>query len=394
MHQFTQYAPTEIVFGKETELQAGPLTKKWGGSRVLIVYGGGSVVKSGLLDRVKTSLSEANLYFEELGGVQPNPRLQLARDGIAQGSAMQADFILAVGGGSAIDTAKGIALGIANPIFDIWDDIWIKQVELPQALPVGVILTLSAAGSETSESAVLTNAETGSKQGLSVHWNRPKFAIMNPELTYTIPKRQLSCGVIDIMMHTLDRYFTSRLENELTDQIAESVLRVTIDSGKIAYENQTDYNAMSEIMWAGSISHNGITGLGGLPDFATHCIGHELSAKYDTYHGESLSVIWPAWARYVYKSDVARFARYAKNVWGIEKETPEQSAIAGIEATEVYFKSVGMPICFGDLEIGIRPDSELQEMAKAATHNNTITLGSFVALDEPALYAIYQGANA
>ncbi|MFI3177341.1 MAG: iron-containing alcohol dehydrogenase [Eubacteriales bacterium] len=393
MHEFTQYAPTEIVFGEETELQAGSLTKKWGASRVLIVYGGGSVVKSGLLDRVKTSLSDANLYFEELGGVQPNPRLQLAREGVAQAIAMKADFILAVGGGSAIDTAKGIALGSANPTLDLWDDIWLGATMIPQSIPVGVILTLSAAGSETSDSAVLTNEATGTKQGLSVHWNRPKFAIMNPELTYTIPKRQLSCGIVDIMMHTLDRYFTPKQANELTDQIAESVLRVTVENGRIAYENQTDYSAMSEIMWAGSVSHNGMTGLGGLPDFATHRIGHELSAKYDTYHGESLSVIWPAWARYVYKSDVARFARYAKNVWDIEKDTPEESAIAGIEATEVYFKSVGMPICFGDLEIGIRPDSELQEMAAAATHKNTTTLGSFVVLDEDALCTIYQGAN-
>lgn len=393
MERFIQYAPTEIIFGKDTELQVGSAVKKWGGSRVLIVYGTGSVVKSGLLDKVKKSLELEGIYTEELGGVQPNPRLQFAIDGTKKAREMNADFILAVGGGSAIDTAKGIALSNPNPELDMWEDIWLAKATLTKSTPVGVILTISAAGSETSESAVLTNETTGRKKGLSVSFNRPKFAIMNPELTYTIPRRQLSCGIVDIMMHTLDRYFTPVQGNELTDQIAESLLRVTIASGKVAFENQRDYQAMSELMWAGSLSHNGTTGLGGEGDFATHVLGHELSAKYNTYHGESLSVVWPSWARYVYKTDMKRFVRYAKEVWNITEGTDDERAMAGIEATEAFFKSIQLPISFGDLENGVRPDTQLLELAQGATLKNTIQVGSFMKLDEDAAYAIYKGAN-
>lgn len=393
MKNFIQYAPTEIIFGRDTETQVGDAVEKWGGSRVLIVYGGGSVVRSGLLDRVKKSLEEKAIYFEELGGVQPNPRLSLAKEGAAQAIQMKADFILAVGGGSAIDTAKGIALSNANPEMDLWEDIWLQTKSIEKSTPCGVILTLAAAGSETSNSAVLTNTDTGRKYGLSMDQNRPKFAIMNPELTYTIPKHQLTCGIVDIMMHTLDRYFSPVQGNELTDQIAESVLRVVTQAGTVAFDNQEDYDAMSEIMWVGSVSHNGLTGLGGVGDFATHGIGHELSAKYDTYHGDSLSVVWASWARHVYKLDPARFARLADKVWGITADTVEEQALAGIAATESYFRSVDMPVGFGDLEIGVRPEEELREMANKATNYNTIKLAKFKELDEEDLFAIYVAAN-
>ena len=252
MQKFTYYAPTEVIFGKKTELETGKLIKKYGGNKVLLVYGGGSVVRSGLLDRVKASIAEEGLHFAEWGGVKPNPRLSHAREGIAFALKENVDFILAVGGGSSIDTAKGIALGAANPQADLWD-IWIKKVAVEKALPVASVLTISAAGSEMSDSAVLTNEELGKKAGLGCAFNRPKFAIMNPELTYTLPKYQIASGIADIMMHTLERYFIPEQKNRLTDEIAEGLLRTMIDFGKIAVNDPTNNDAMSQIMWCGSI---------------------------------------------------------------------------------------------------------------------------------------------
>ncbi|MEG0107439.1 MAG: iron-containing alcohol dehydrogenase [Lachnospiraceae bacterium] len=392
MKNFTQYLPTEVVFGKETHMQVGKQVKKWGGTKVLIVYGGGSVVKSGLLNTIKEKLTEEGIEFQELGGVQPNPRLSLAEEGVRKAISCKADFILAVGGGSSIDTAKGIAHGTANPNEVLWD-IWTGKVPLTKSLPVGVVLTLAAAGSETSDSAVLTNEAMGRKAGINTDFNRPKFAIMNPELTYTLPKFQLTCGIVDIMMHTLDRYFTPTKGNQLTDEIAEALLRVVIENGTKAYANQTDYDAMSEIMWCGSISHNNLTGLGAEKDFAPHKIGHELSAKYDVAHGASLSAIWGAWARYVYEIDPARFNRYAFKVWGIREENPLVGARKAIEQTEGYFQSLGMPICLGDLSIGVQPDEELQDMARRGTCNDTIRLAKFKELDQHDVYEILKAAN-
>ncbi|MDP4090190.1 MAG: iron-containing alcohol dehydrogenase, partial [Bacillota bacterium] len=300
MQSFIFHSPTEVAFGKDAELKAAEEIKKFGGSRVLIVYGGGSVVKSGLLARVKETLSKNDIAFIEFGGAQPNPLLSHTTAGVKKAIEFGADFILAVGGGSVIDTAKGIAHGTANPDTDIWK-FWTRELAVQKSLPVGAILTISAAGSETSDSAVLTNDETGSKRGLGTIFNRPKFAIMNPELTYTLPEYQIACGIVDIMMHTLDRYFTLTEGNEITDEIAEAVLRVTIKNGKTALKNPKDYQSMSELMWCGSISHNGITGLGAVTDFAPHQLGHELSAKFDVAHGASLSAVWGSWAEYCYK---------------------------------------------------------------------------------------------
>ena len=268
MYNFTQYSPTEIVFGRDTQKEAGKLVKKWGGNRVLLVYGGGSVVRSGLLDTIKKELEGQQVSYTELAGVKPNPRLSLAREGVKKAIAFQADMILAVGGGSVIDTAKAVAHGAANPDKDIWDVFWMQKEPVTKSLPVGVVLTIAAAGSETSDSAVLTNEETGRKQGISTDFNRPKFAIMNPELAATLPKYQVACGLVDIMMHTLERYFTPISQgNQMTDEIAEGLLRTVIANGPKAYENPADYDAMSEIMWCGSLSHNGITGLGRPKDF-------------------------------------------------------------------------------------------------------------------------------
>ena len=318
MDQFIQYTPTEVVFGKETENQAGAEVKKWGGTKVLVVYGGGSAKRSGLLDRVEAFLAKEGLAFEELGGVKPNPRLALAEEGVKKAVEMQADFILAVGGGSSIDTAKAVAHGAANPEEALWD-IWTKKVPLTKSLPVGAVLTIPAAGSEMSDSAVLTNEAIGKKAGINTPFNRCKFAIMNPELAATLPKYQIACGVTDIMMHTMERYFIPESQCEMTDEIAEGLLRTVIKNGPKVLENPSDYNAMAEIMWCGSLSHNGLTECGRGKDFSVHKFGHALSAKYDVAHGASLAAVWGAWAKYQYDEETVlwRFARFAEKVWGI-----------------------------------------------------------------------------
>lgn len=392
MHAFTYLSPTEVIFGRNTQCQTAASIRKYGGHRVLIVYGGGSVLKSGLLEQVCGMLEAEGLPYHAFGGAKPNPTLDHARDGIRAAETFRADFILAIGGGSAIDTAKAVAIGAANPAVDIWD-YWCRKSVPTAALPVGVILTISAAGSEMSNSAVLTNSATGRKRGLSSDLNRPRFAIMNPELTYTLPVYQVACGVTDIMMHTLDRYFNP-LNNELTDSLAEALLRTVIENGRIAVRNTHDYDAMSELMWAGSLSHNGLTGLGGKPDFAVHQLGHELSAMFDTAHGASLATVWGSWARYVCGSGISRFARYAKNVWGLETADEKECALGGIRATEEYFRSLGMPTGFGEnKDMGVQPDEVVHDLAYRCSFRSTRTIGSFKVLNEEDMYQIYKNAN-
>ena len=367
MHGFTQYTPTRIIFGKATQKQAGELAKRFGATKVFVVYGGGSVVRSGLLDQVTASLQEAGLDYMTIGGVKPNPRLSFAREAVKKSIEFGTDFVLAVGGGSVIDTSKAVAHGTANPETDIWE-FWSKKQTVTKSLPVGVVLTLAAAGSETSDSAVLTNEDTKIKRGLSTDFNRPAFAIMNPELTYTLPKYQVGCGVVDIMMHTLDRYF--------------------------AIKDSHDYNAMSEIMWAGSLSHNGITGLGAEKDFAVHQLGHELSAKFDIAHGASLSTVWGAWAAYVYDAKPARFAQYARRVWNVEEADDVKAAQEGIKKTVAYFASLDMPTSFSKAtEIGLKTDEEVKKMAHGCSYEGTRTIGSFKVCDENDIYEIYKLAN-
>lgn len=392
MQSFTYLSPTEVVFGKGTQDQTAAYVRKYGGTRVLLVYGGGSIVRSGLLGQVRQNLEEAGLPCREFGGAMPNPTLEHAREGIRQALDFSADFILGIGGGSAIDTAKAIAIGSANPQTDIWD-FWCHKKNAGRALPTGAILTIPAAGSETSNSSVLTNSATGSKRGLSSDLNRPRFAIMNPELTYTLPVYQVSCGVTDIMMHTLDRYFNPT-DNELTDAIAEALLRTVIDKGRTAIQNPRDYDAMSELMWAGSLSHNGLTGLGGPGDFAVHQLGHELSAMFGTAHGASLSTIWDSWALAVCPEKPARFARYARNVWGLQNEDENALALAGIQATVAYFSELGMPVNFGtNPDIGIQSDETLRDLAYRCSFQKSRTIGTFRVLDEENIYKIYQAAN-
>ncbi len=392
MQKFTYYAPTEVVFGKDTENEAGKLVKKYGGTKVLLVYGGGSVVKSGLLERVKKTLADSGIFCAEWGGIQPNPRLSHAQAGCEFAVKESVDFILAVGGGSSIDTAKAIAHGAANPGTNLWD-IWTKKVKAEKVLPVGVVLTISAAGSEMSDSAVLTNEEIGKKSGLSTPMNRPKFAIMNPELTYTLPKYQIACGIADIMMHTLERYFIPNQRNRLTDEIAEGVLRTVIENGRIAMQNPADYDAMSEIMWCGSLSHNDLTGLGRVKDFSVHKFGHALSARFDVAHGASLTTIWGHWAKYVYENDLERFKHYAKAVWGIETENAKQAAEEAIERTVSYFKEIGMPTCLSELGVGVLEEETLRVLSLDATMGGTIELSHIRKLNVEDVYQIYCMAN-
>ena len=281
MQAFEYFVPTEIVFGAGSTEKLPELLKKRGLSHVLVVYGGASAKKSGLLDRVFRLLDKADVRYRSLGGVQPNPRVALAREGVQLALESGAELILAVGGGSVIDTCKAIAHGAANPGTDIWE-FWKRRAPLTKSMPVGVVLTIPAAGSETSDSAVLTNAEAGEKRGLNTPFNRPAFAILDPLLAATLPVHQVACGVSDILMHTLDRYFNPVTDNALTDELAEALLRVVLEYGPAAVHDAHDEKAMSEIMWAGSLSHNGLTGLGGKKDFATHQLGHALSEKFDT----------------------------------------------------------------------------------------------------------------
>ena len=392
MLAFTQYTPTEIVFGPKAENQIAALVKKYGGSKVIVVYGEGSVVKSGLLDLVTKQLDDAGIDYIKHGGATPNPHLSFAKVGIKAAIDFGVDFILAVGGGSAIDAGKAIAHGTKNPETDIWK-FWLKEEVVTKSLPVGVVLTISAAGSETSNSAVLTNTDTGEKRGINTDFNRPCFAIMNPEFTFTLPKFQIACGIADIMMHTMDRYFAQEDSNEMTDEIAEGLLRVTIKNGRTALENPKDYNAMSEIMWAGSLSHNGITGLGRTHDFSAHQFGHELSGRFDVAHGASLTTMWASIAEYCCKYSLDRFKRYACEVWGVSSDLPdEEAAQMGIDRTVEYFKSIGMPTCFTELGIGVQSDEVVQALAYDCVFKGTRLIGAFN-LDQKAVYEIYKAAN-
>lgn len=393
MRDFTFYAPTEIMFGSHAEERAGSAIQKYGGTRVLVLYGGKSAAKSGLLARVEKSLLDAGLSVKLLGGVQPNPTLSFARQGIQTAREMGADFVLAIGGGSVIDTAKAVAIGAANPRTDIWE-YWLGKESVTRALPVGCVLTLSAAGSETSDSAVLTDDSRKDKRGLNTPFNRPRFALMNPELTFTLSPKQIACGVTDILMHTLDRYFTPMQGNELTDALAEALMRTVIHYGPMAVQNPADYQAQSELMWAGSLSHNNLTGLGAEKEFAIHQLGHELSGRFGVAHGESLSAMWKAWALYVYKEDPARFARYACNVWRLETMTDiDTAAREGIETTVRFFSSLGMPVSLPQLMGRPLAFEELHELADRCSRGGTRTLSKLKPLAKEDILRIYAAAN-
>ena len=393
MFDFQLYTPTKVVFGRNAEAQVGDLVKAQNAKKVLIHYGGGSVIRSGLLDRVKASLDNAGISYVELGGVVPNPRLSLVYKGIDLAKSEGVDFILAVGGGSAIDSAKAIAYGLAEDA-DVWE-LYAHTRTATACLPVGVVLTLSATGSETSMGSVITKEEGWEKRAYDDDLCRPKFAVMNPELTMTLPAYQTACGCVDIMMHTMERYFTSGGNMEITDSIAEALLRTVKANAAILMDDPTNYDARAEIMWAGSLAHNGLTGCGNNGgDFSSHMLEHEMGGLYDVAHGAGLAAIWGSWARYVYKDCLHRFRRFAINVMGVEATgTDEEIALKGIAATEAFFRSLNMPTSFA--EMGIKPtEEELREMAHKCSIAAGGCQGSAKVLYEADMLAIYQLAAA
>ena len=394
MLDFEFYAPTRVFFGKGAEMKVAEAVKWAGGSRVLLVYGIASAKKSGLIDCVEAQLNEAGIPFDSVSGVRPNPRLSLAREGIKKAEAFGADLILAIGGGSSIDTAKAIALGAANPGKDIWD-FWLAK-ELPQkVLPVGVILTIAATGSETSYSSVLTDDETLQKRGFNNDINRPKFALMNPELTFNLPINQLSNGIADIMLHTLDRYFTEKTGNDFTDALGELVLRSVMDIGPKLLKAPNDYHLLSELMWCGSVSHNNLTGLGGIADFSVHALSYPLSGIYDIAHAPALTAVWGSWAEYVMPADPGRFAKLGREVFGDDNDYAalEDAALAAISQMVEFFKSINMPTDFSSVGVGVLSDEVVQDFADYCSYNGGRKIGNFRPVDRDDIYEIFKMAN-
>lgn len=391
MNSFSFQMPTKVIFGVGTPDNTAEQILGFNSRKVLVLYGGGSVVKNGLLKRVTDSLDKAGLFWIAVGGIQPNPLAEFAQQIVDTHQNEGFDFILAVGGGSVIDTAKAVSYGLRTPEIPVWDYFCKKSVPV-RNLPVGVVLTIAAAGSEASDSAVLTLASQQLKRGLSTPLNRPKFAIMDPSVTLTLPLRQTACGITDIIMHTLDRYFARGTGNDITDGLATVVLRTAIHHGTIAMNNPKDLNSRSELMWAGSLSHNGITGLGQDKDFSVHQLGHELSGMFDIPHGESLSAMWSSWARYVMETDIPRFAKYAREIWSVQDPDDHIAALSGIQATENFFRSIGMPVTLGQA-VGIQSEATLRQLAHKCSFGGTRSIGSFRPLAEEEIYLVYQNAN-
>ena len=388
MNNFTFYSPTYFVFGKEEENNVGKYVKRFGGTKVLIHYGGGSVVRTGLLDRVKASLTGEGLTFVELGGVKPNPRSGLVYEGIELCRKEKVDFVLAVGGGSTIDSSKAIAAGTVYE-GDFWDFYCGKQVT--KALPVGTILTIAAAGSEGSPDSVITKEEGMFKRGATGEGLRPAFSILNPALTQTLPPYQTACGITDIMAHLFERYFTNTQDVEVTDRVIEGLLMTMIHEGPKVIENPDDYQARANIMWAGMMAHNNCCGVGRDQDWASHDLEHELSALYDCAHGAGLAVVFPAWMEYNMNHDVMRFAQVANRVWGcaMDFQHPEVTAKAGIQAFRTFLKSIGMPQTMAELG-GKEEDIPYLAHTAAYGNGNNGTLGGFVVLQEKDMENIYR----
>lgn len=388
MENFSFISPTEFVFGKNTEKEVGKYIKKYQGKKVLIHYGSGSIKRSGLLDRVKESLKAEGLEFVELGGVKPNPRSGLVYEGIDICKKENIDFILAVGGGSTIDSAKAIAIGALYD-GDFWDFYRGKRVD--RALKVATILTIAAAGSEASTGSVITHEDGMFKRSAGGDVMRPVFSILNPELTMTLPAFQTAAGITDMMAHLFERYFTNTKNVDLTDRLIEGILLSIIKAAPIVIKNPNDYEARATIMWAGMIAHNGITGVGREEDWASHQIEHELSALYDVAHGAGLATTFPAWMTYVYKNDVMRFARLFTNVFGVQMdfENPEYTVLRGIEVLKEFFTSIGMPINFK--ELGAK-EEDIDYMANKACYGDGMggTLGNFIKLKEEDIKNIYK----
>ena len=392
MNDFNYYAPTKVVFGKGAEQKVGNLIKEQNCKKVLIHYGSGSARRSGLLDRIEAIFDKEGITYVELGGVVPNPRLSLVYEGIALCKKENVDFILAVGGGSVIDSAKAIGYGVANE-GDVWDFFDFKR-KPTACLPIGVVLTIAAAGSEMSGSCVITKEDGGMKRGCTTDYSRLKFAVLDPELTMTLPPYQTACGCTDILMHTMERYFNHGENMELTDGISEALMRTVIRNAKILVKEPENYDARAEVMWAGSLSHNGLTGCGtDGGDWATHKLEHELGGMFDVAHGAGLAAVWGSWARYVMDEKPERFAQFAVDVMGVEESDDVKStALKGIEAVEEFYRMIEMPTNMK--ELGIDPtDEQIKDMAMKATNHDTQQLGAFKKLSAKDLVEIYKTAK-
>ena len=394
MKDFIYYAPTEVVFGKSSEEHVAHMVKKYGGTKVLVHYGGQNAIRSGLLEKICTILSNEGIEYIKLGGVVPNPRLSLVHEGIACCLKEGVNFILAIGGGSVIDSGKAIAMGVANPDVEVWD-YYTGKAKLTRALPVASVLTIPAAGSEMSEASVITNEDGDVKLGFSSDILRPKFAIMNPERTFTLPPYQTAAGVTDMMMHTMERYFTKDDDMDLTTDLAEAVLRRMKTAVFDVLRNPDDYRQRAQIMWGGSIAHWGLTGCGISDDWATHQLEHELSGMFDVTHGAGLAAVWPSWARYVMHENLSRFVRFAVNVMDVPNDfsDPEGTALKGIEAIERFYHAIGMPINIKELIGRDITDAEIKEMARKCSRDYTSTCGALKVLEAKDMEAIYNMAR-
>ena len=390
---FNFYAPTRVVFGCQSEEQLPQLIRQYGGSRVLVHYGGGSARRSGLLDKVFNLLNQAGISYVELGGVVPNPLLSLVQQGISLCRREQVDFILAVGGGSVIDSAKAIGYGVGYE-GDVWD-FWEGKAKPQLCLPIGVMLTIPAAGSEMSSSCVITKDDGLIKRGINSDLCRCRFCIMNPERTYTLPPYQTAAGATDIMMHTMERYFSKYEDMTLTDAIAEALLRTVKDCVIEVLKNSEDYRNRAQIMWAGSLAHNDLTECGTEKDFATHRLEHELSALYGVTHGAGLAALWGSWARFVMPRHESRFVQFAVNVMGVANDFahPADTALRGIEAIEDFYRRIGMPTSIPELIGRPATDEEIRLMVDKCSRGGTITLGAMEVLTPADMETIYRMAN-
>lgn len=394
MDYFKYHAPTDVIFGKNTETRVGQLCKQYGATKVLVHFGGSSALKSGLIDRICASLTDNGLEYSLLGGVVPNPRLSKIKEGVELCKKEQIDFILAVGGGSVIDSAKGIGYGLVND-GELWDYYSGKKT-VTGCAPVGCVLTIAAAGSEMSTSSVVTNEDGWLKRNLQSAYSFCKFAVMNPELTYTLPAYQTASGCTDIIMHSMERYFTAPQTHQLNiiDGISEHLMRTVMRNVKIALKNPADYDARAEIMWCGTLSHNETTGDRSFGDWSCHQLEHELSGMFDVAHGAGLAAVWGSWARYVYKENVARFVQFAVNVMGVPNNfrDPEATALEGIQALESFFRHIGMPTKISELGIELS-EAQIKELAYKCSFNNTRTIGNFKKLTLEDMENIYRAAK-
>ena len=390
MTDFDYWSPTYIAFGRGKESRTGELVRRFGGRKTLLIYGGGSAVKSGLVARVEASLSEAGVAFAELGGVKPNPRSSLVEEGVRLALDEKADFMLAVGGGSVIDTAKAVAIGAANGgewrRFYVGREVKVRPA-IPAALPVGVVLTIAAAGSEGSTNSIINLEPENLKRGAGGDILRPKFAVLNPELTMSLPPFQTACGLADMFAHLCERYFSPTADVTLSDNLCEAVMRTVVEESAKVMADPSDYQARANVMWAGTLAHNDICGAGRVQDWSSHGIEHELSALYDCAHGAGLAVVMPAWMAYVYGTDVARFARFARNVFGVGRgETDDAAALAGIKAFRRWLKSLGLPLTFA--ELGAK-EEDIPTLLKTLNLSGN-TLGGFKPLTAEDVEAIYR----